>query len=161
MFAIDSTGEGGGLADILMREWSPLINRVEFGGKASDMPVSTEDGRKSHEVYANRVTELWFSIREWVLRNQIRGMDKETIIEFCQRLFDDEKRKIVVERKVDMKARIGCSPDLADAAVLIIDMARRLGAGELTSAINKDADWDKVAEENNSIYIDDNLYVGH
>ena len=161
MFAIDSTGEGGGLADILMREWSPLINRVEFGGKASDMPVSTEDGRKSHEVYANRVTELWFSIREWVLRDQIKGMDKDTIIEFCQRLFDDEKRKILVERKVEMKARIGCSPDLADAAVLIIDMARRLGAGELSSAISKDSDWNKVAAENNQIYLDDNMYVGN
>lgn len=159
MFAIDSTGEGGGLADILMREWSPLINRVEFGGKASEMPVSLEDGRCSHEVYANRVTELWFSMREWVQHSQVGGLDRDTIIEFCQRLFDDEKRKIVVERKVDMKGRIGCSPDLADAAVLIIEMARRLGAGELTSAISKDSDWDEVAQEYNNLYTEDNLYA--
>ena len=160
MFAMDSSGEGGGLADILMREWSPLINRVEFGGKASDMPVSLEDGRQSHEVYANRVTELWFSMREWVQHNQIGGLDRETTIEFCQRLFDDEKRKIVVERKADMKGRIGCSPDLADAAVVIIELARRLGAGELTSAFTQSGSWDDFAEENNQIYVEDNLYVG-
>ena len=160
MFAMDSSGEGGGLADILMREWSPLINRVEFGGKASDLPVSLEDGRQSHEVYANRVTELWFSMREWVQHDQIGGLDRETIIEFCQRLFDDEKRKIVVERKVDMKGRIGCSPDLADAAVVVIELARRLGAGELTSAFTKSGSWDDFAEENNEIYVEDNLYAG-
>ena len=160
MFAIDSTGEGGGLADIMMREWSPLINRVEFGGKASNLPVSLEDGRESHEVYANRVTELWFSMREWVQHGQVGGLDRETIIEFCQRLFNDEKRKIVVERKADMKGRIGCSPDLADAAVLIIDMARKMGAGELTSAISKDDHWGDFADRNNNIYTEDNLYAG-
>ena len=160
MFAIDSTGEGGGLADIMMREWSPLINRVEFGGKASNLPVSLEDGRESHEVYANRVTELWFSMREWVQHGQVGGLDRETIIEFCQRLFNDEKRKIVVERKADMKGRIGCSPDLADAAVLIIDMARKMGAGELTSAISKDDHWGDFADQNNNIYTEDNLYAG-
>jgi len=40
-------------------------------------------------------------------------------------------------------------------------MARRLGAGELSSAISKDADWDKVAAENNNMYLDDNMYVGY
>lgn len=159
MFSIDASGEGGGLADILMREWSPLINRVEFGGKASSLPVSLEDGRESHEVYANRVTELWFSMREWVQHAQVGGLDKDTVIEFCQRLFDDEKRKIVVEKKADMKGRIGQSPDLADAAVVLLDMARRLGSGELTSSVGADSDWEKFASQNNDVYVESNLYA--
>jgi len=156
--SVDATGEGGGLCDILMREWSPHIDRVEFGGKASDMPVSSEDGRTCYEAYANRVTELWFSIREWVTHGQIRGMDTPTIIEFCQRLFDDEKKKIVVERKAEMKARIGQSPDLADAAVLIIDMAKRLGAGAVYSS-EGNKDWDKIAQQYNNIYTEENMHA--
>ena len=157
--SVDATGEGGGLCDILHKEWSSHINRVEFGGKASQLPVSSEDGRPSHEVYHNRVTELWFSVREWVIREQIKGLDHETIVEFCQRLFDDEKRKIVVERKALMKARTGQSPDLADAAALIIEMARQKGAGHLKSGTESDKNWETLALKFDSVYHEDHLYA--
>ena len=157
--AIDASGEGGGLCDIIAKEWSSSINRIEFGGKPSDKPVSTEDRRPSYEAYQNRVTELWFSVREWVVRGQIKGLDRETIIELCQRLFDDEKRKIVVERKVDMKGRTGQSPDLADAAALVVEMARRLGAGNLTGQSGTDKRWDELTKKFGSVYDSESLYT--
>jgi hypothetical protein len=157
--AIDATGEGGGLCDILSKEWSNKIVRVEFGGKASTLPVSDEDARPSHEVYQNRVTELWFSVREWVIREQVKGMDTETIIEFCQRMFDDEKRRIVVERKVNMKARIGQSPDLADAAALIIELARQLGTGHLKKDRESDKEWSALSLKYDAVYDPDSLYA--
>ena len=157
--AVDATGEGGGLCDILSKEWSNKIHRVEFGGKASDLPISDEDGRPSHEIYQNRVTELWFSVREWVIREQIKGMDTETIIEFCQRLFDDEKRRIVVERKVDMKGRLGQSPDLADAAAICVEMARNLGAGYLKKDTDADKECRNLAMSCDSIYDEDSMYA--
>ena len=157
--AVDSTGEGGGLCDIMSKEWSNRINRVEFGGRASELPVSDEDGRASHEAYNNKVTELWFSVREWVIRNQIKGMDAETQIEFCSRLFDDQKRKIVVERKVEMKARTGQSPDLADAAALCVHLARELGAGHLKKATQRDKEWEELSLKYDSVYNPDSLYV--
>lgn len=157
--AIDATGEGGGLCDIISKEWSPDIMRVEFGGKPSSLPVSTEDSRPSHEAYMNRVTELWFSVREWVIREQVRGMDRDTIVEFCQRMFDDQRRKIVVERKVDMKSRTGQSPDLADAAALIIEVARTLGAGRLKGEAKTDKDWLTLSLKYDSVYNEDNLYA--
>jgi len=157
--AVDSTGEGGGLCDIIHKEWSSQILRVEFGGKASDKPVSDQDSRTSYEAYANRVTELWFSVREWVLRGQIRGMDTDTIIEFTQRLFDDEKRKVVVERKADMKARTAKSPDLADAAALVVEMARELGAGSLNNSPESDTEWERRAMKYDIIYSEENLYA--
>jgi hypothetical protein len=157
--AVDSTGEGGGLCDILHKEWSNQIRRVEFGGRASDLPVSEQDSRISHEAYANRVTELWFSVREWVMANQIGGLDDPTIIEFCSRLFDDQKRKIVVERKVDMKARTNQSPDLADAAVLIVELARQLGSGRLHSTTEMDKTWNDSVQKFDLIYSEENLYA--
>jgi hypothetical protein len=158
--AIDSTGEGGGLCDILHKEWSNQIRRVEFGGRASDLPVSEQDSRVSREAYANRVTELWFSVREWVMASQIGGLDDPTIIEFCSRLFDDQKRKIVVERKVDMKARTNQSPDLADAAVLIVELARQLGSGRLHSVTEMDKTWNDSVQKFDMIYNEENLYAG-
>ena len=158
--AIDSTGEGGGLCDILSKEWSNQIRRVEFGGRASDLPVSEQDGRPSHEAYNNRVTELWLSVREWIMAEQIGGMDDPTIIEFCSRLFDDTKRKLVVERKSEMKARTNQSPDLADAAVLIVELARQLGSGRLHSVTERDKKWNEMVNEYDSLYAEDNLYAG-
>tara|TARA_Y100000310_G_scaffold215490_1_gene216435 strand:- start:249 stop:1673 length:1425 start_codon:yes stop_codon:yes gene_type:complete len=157
--AIDATGEGGGLCDIIHKEWSNQINRVEFGGKASDKPVSDQDSRTSYEAYANRVTELWFSVREWVIRDQMRGMNVDTIIEFTQRLFDDEKRKVVVERKAEMKARTGRSPDLADSVALVVEMAREIGAGRLNNMAENDKQWADLAASYNTIYAEENLYA--
>ena len=157
--AIDATGEGGGLCDILSKEWSDKIMRVEFGGKASDLPVSDEDSRTSYEAYANRVTELWFSVREWVIREQIKGFDLDTVTEFCSRMFDDQKRKIVVERKVEMKGRTGQSPDLADAAALIIEMARTLGAGSLNNKTKTDKEWLALSLKYDSINNAERLYA--
>ena len=151
--AIDATGEGGGLCDILAKTWSPAIQRVEFGGRASERPVSPEDYRKSCDVYANKVTELWFSVRQWVINEQLRGMPADVVVEFCSRMFDDAKRMTIIERKVDMKARTGKSPDLADAVALVVEMARRLG-GYATATANKrgESSWDKLVLQYNSIY---------
>lgn len=153
--AVDATGEGGGLCDIIAKEWSPNIHRVEFGGKASDRPVSPEDHRQSCDVYANKVTELWFSVRQWVINEQLRGMDVETAVEFCSRMFDDEKRLTIIEKKADMKARTGKSPDLADAAALIVEMARHIGgyatAGKKT---RHGTGWFKMVKEYDSLYHD-------
>jgi len=157
--AIDATGEGGGLCDILAREWSGRINRVEFGGKPTDLPVSVEDNRPSSEAYANKVTELWFSCREWVIHEQLKGLDADTIVEFCQRMFDDEKRKIVIERKVNMKARTGKSPDLADAAALVVWVGRTLGAGRLQKASGDDKEWSALALKYDAVYNEDNMYA--
>lgn len=153
--AIDATGEGGGLCDILAKTWSPAIQRVEFGGRASERPVSPEDHRKSCDVYANKVTELWFSVRQWVINEQLRGMPSDVVVEFCSRMFDDAKRMTIIERKVDMKARTGKSPDLADAVALVVEMARRLG-GYATATANKrgESSWDKLVLQYNSIYDD-------
>ena len=73
-------------------------------------------------------------------------------------MFDDERRKIVVERKVDMKARTGRSPDLADAAALVIDLARSKGGGNLNNVANNDKDWRALSLKYDSIYNEEATY---
>jgi len=154
-FALDSSGEGGGLADILTREWG-VVHRVEFGGSASTIPVSDEDSRLCNEAYDRKVTELWFSMRKWVVEERVGGMDIETLQEFCARMFDDSKRKISVETKTVMKQRTGKSPDLADAAVVLLDLVRKTAVLK-PRATKVDKVWEKLVREADSIYHDEQI----
>lgn len=133
-FGMDTSGPGRGVAAIIAQEWSTQIHRLEFGGAASDLPASTDDPRPSKEVYANRVTELWFSAREFLLSEQLKGLYHEAIVEFTARRYDLKSKRYVIEPKTSdgkgnkgLKARLGRSPDHADAIVVLVDVARRNG----------------------------------
>ena len=154
-FGLDSSGEGGGLADILTREWG-VVHRTEFGGSPSTIPVSDEDNRPCNEAYDRKVTELWFSMRKWVVEERVGGMDIETLQEFCARMFDDSKRKISVESKTVMKQRTGKSPDLADAATVLLDLVRKTAVLE-PRATRMDKVWEKLVRDADSIYHDETI----
>lgn len=149
-FGMDTTGEGGGLASIISEEWGHDFVQVEFGGKASDMVVSEINSKLRRDEYKNRVAELWHSFRTSVMLGQIRGLDPDTALEFCSRQFTVEA-KIVLETKVEMKARSGGrSPDLADAAVILLNTVQRrggLGMALSNTAARKQKDWWELAEE--------------
>lgn len=140
-FALDSTGEGGGLASIFQREWSPAITLVEFGGRASDLPVSEHNQKPSHQEYLYRVTELWYTFRTMVQNGLIRGLDNATAIEFCQRIYQMRGNLKMLESKTDMKKRTRKSPDLADCTVVLTEMFRQTrhltDKGETAPKVNK------------------------
>lgn len=122
MFALDSTGEGGGLASIFHREWSPEIMCIEFGGRPSRKPVSNTNPKRADEEYYLRVTELWYQFRLLVQNGQIRDLDNETAAELCQRKIRMRGPLIQVEPKAEMKERTKKSPDLADATVCLSEL---------------------------------------
>lgn len=126
-FSLDMTGIGRGVMAVLRVQWSPAINECNFGGSPSDMPVSEEDNRPAKEAYDRKVTELWFSFREFVMADMIRGLDSDTAVEFCQRRFEIRSKKTCLEKKEDMKLRGLESPDFADAVVVYIHMVREKG----------------------------------
>lgn len=152
---IDSTGEGGGLADVIQHEWelrrkkSANIVRVEFGGSPSDLPASDIDKRPCNEVYDRRVTELWHVVRQMLIAGQLKGIDASAAFEFCNRQFDEMGKKIKLESKQDMKDRMsGRSPDCADSCVVLAEVCRRSGM-EIShpAEATQDTEWvDKVAE---------------
>lgn len=128
LFALDSTGEGGGLLAIFQREWSPEVLGVEFGGRPSKHPVSQTNTKRADQEYDRVVTELWFFFRLLVQNEQIKGLDQETATEFCRRWYDMKGPYISIETKALMKERTRKSPDLADNAVVIARLAHlRLG----------------------------------
>lgn len=151
-FALDSTSEGGGLASIFQREWSPAINLIEFGGRASDLPVSEHNPKPSNQEYDRRVTELWYQFRTLVQNGQIRGLGSEAAIEFCQRLYEMRGNFKRIETKTEMKKRTRKSPDFADSVCVVAEMFRqRLDLSSGTGGdYARDDSWQKFVRKNDT-----------
>lgn len=137
-FFHDSTGRGS-LGTALARIWSAQCNPIEFGGSPTTRPVSldlyiwdqSEKRRRlkrCDEHYSKFVTELWFSVRYAVEAGQVRGLSEDVMDEFCMREWKKVRSdKIELEKKEDMKERVGRSPDLADFVSICFEGARQRG----------------------------------
>ncbi len=169
-FGLDSTGEGGGLADIIARDWESSIARVEFGGKPSEKRVSHEDERPCDEVYDRKVTELHFTVKEFVAAGQLKGMNSDEAKDLCNRLWRFKGKKMEIEPKTKRKSmgdaeetgnwgfkeRMGRSPDDGDALCGLCAVARRVGVAIKTQGrtARSGDDWLKVAQKHDEIYGD-------
>ncbi len=129
----DATGAGNPLGDVIAKVWSGKVHRVEFGGKASELPASPADPVPASTRYKNKVSEIWWSGRTLMRTGQLRGVTPSLAKELTARTYTTEKSssmRICVESKVDMKLRIGKSPDEADAALMLVELCRvRFGFG--------------------------------
>lgn len=152
-FIIDATGQGAGVADIIAKDWSSRFRRLSFSEKPSSLPCSLMDKRPAHEAYKNKVTELWFSVRNFIQDKRLGGLDDQTLIEFTNRYYDEKERKICVEPKREMKMRTGYSPDLADAAAMLVELVRAL-FGDMAPDRGKDTDkqWSQFVTACNDVY---------
>lgn len=144
--AVDETGAGAPFCDILAKEWSPEFLRINFGGRASDKKVSATDPVPGHERYTNRVSEMWFAGQELLRTYQLRNVCDDLAREMVSREYTVAGAgKIKVESKVDYKSRVGQSPDLADAAFILIDLARQrhglLGGDRFEVSRERQASW--------------------
>jgi len=157
-FAMDTTGEGGGTADIICKEWNDgkqnvEIHRVEFGGAPSTMPVSRVDATPAKDRYDRKVTELYYSCRNFLMGGQLGGLNKDECIQFCSREYSDENKKIKLDTKKECRKKIGRSPDDADSAVVLIDLARSKGAVAGTKVpIAGNGSWKEFARKANQVY---------
>lgn len=123
---IDATGSGDSFATILATKMGKGFQMVQFGGAASDRAVSLTDPRPGKERFTNKVSELWYVGKEYVLAGQIRGLDPETILQLINRSFKNIGNRVQVEPKEKMKERTGGrSPDRADSWVGVLEVARR------------------------------------
>ena len=126
---IDVSGEGQGVFEEICRKWgTEAVNQCEFGGAASERLISPKRGLKANEMYANRVTELWYEARRFAIGDQLRGLDDDTLQELCSRKRGERLgRKIKIESKEDMKKRGLRSPDAGDAVVLMCELVQMKG----------------------------------
>ena len=150
-FALDATGAGAGIADIISQRWQNGFLRVSFGGAATDAPISVEDPRPAKQVYSNRVTQLWSQIKVVVMAGRMRGMDDQTARELCARIYSLKNEKTLLESKKELKKRTkGNSPDRADALSLLVELfVNQNGLGNATgSQTQNDDEWEKYVLDN-------------
>lgn len=131
-FAFDATGRGGAVVSIAQRTWSPRVIGIDFGGAASEDSVSLEDIRPANEVYRNKRAEMYFRSRNALDHGQLKGIDPDTAQELCNMEFEDisadgRSKPIVLMAKKDYKEKFRKSPDYADCAVGLLEVARRKG----------------------------------
>lgn len=147
--AMDASA-GSPLLSIAHKEWSPEILGVQFGGAASDLPVSQFDKRVASDIYANRTSELAYVFVEFLNAGQVKGIKPDHAKELTARQFEIVAgNKIKIEKKKDMKARVGYSPDLADGGHIGLNIIRerlrvQAGAGS-PQAGSAGRDWKALA----------------
>lgn len=116
---VDVIGMGGGVVDRLKQLGLPARG------------VNVGEAAPTKERYLNQRAELWWKAREWFLakdcsipaKNPEADEQSDPMELLCQELVVPKydfapSGKIRLESKVDMKKRIGYSPDIADAFVL-------------------------------------------
>lgn len=158
-FGCDATGATHGVASRIVEEFGNReIVMVYFGGAASKTPISVTNPKPANETYKDRVTELWFTCREFLIHGQLGGLDPTTIVQFCAREYEELGKPVVieVESKVKMKSRFGRSPDHADAlAVLIAVVKKNVNPGGAV-VVHSNIAWEQAAREHDEIW--DNGY---
>jgi hypothetical protein len=162
--AIDTTGQQLVLADILDqrlgRNDMGRVYRVNFGGKASERRMSTEQRETANELYKNRVTELWHTMQYFMRFDMVRGIQLEMAQELCGRRLGPILKPIVVESKTIMKSRMGKSPDLADAAAVVFALLReRIGIMPGGSSEIIGTSVDRMLGLGKEITYDDDIYT--
>lgn len=162
-FIMDKTGNGRSVYAIMQMEWSPKIQGVEFGGKPSNRLIRNGDDKTCEELFMYFVDELWFRCAEWARTGQLTGIDnlhENTQVDLGARRYVIQNNKSRLEKKVDMKNRIGRSPDFGDSWILAPELLARKGihAGTGETKLQVGAGWESArqrAKKVNSIY-DDN-----
>lgn len=138
---IDATGGyGAGVIDSMIQNGG-APHSVQFAGKADD------------PRYLNKRAEMWFRMAEWVKRGGILPRDPELQKELtAPTYFFSANGKFQLESKDQVKARLGFSPDKADALCLTFALAEQPAAMTLPggipfpSARGVKAEYDPFAE---------------
>lgn len=172
--AVDATGGGQVFCDILAMIWSNQVLQVPFNGAATERIVSPNDPVPGNVRYKNRVSQLWFAGVDLLRNGQLKGLDKDTIQQMIARKYEAVKTNknhpkdtigfaYEVEPKNKMKARIGTSPDKADALFVLLELAfsrHKLVVGVAPEArrAGSSTSWESFAKEANLVGTGDFLY---
>lgn len=167
--ALDATGPGGKtLADVLAEVWvdemgkmiGTQVLRVDFSGAVSDSYVGPVGGKLAKDCYDRRVSELWGVGVEFMRYCQLRGIGEDTKRELKARKYETVKGpeglKTKVQRKEDMKADLGFSPDLGDTTFIGLDLCRQrlkfVAGGAQSLYARSNVKWSDRVSKANAVY---------
>ena len=144
---------------MLQREWGEVTG-VLSGGSASDRPATQTDMRTSKEVYDRKITELCFTVQEYVKADQLKGLTEDAILQLCSREYEPIGGKMRVEKKEDLKLKLGRSCDDADAVCILCEIVRqRAGGPQGTLKPRHGDDWNAFVKKANEVYAEETLDV--
>lgn len=114
---IDDTGLGGGVTD--------RLKEIGLNG-AKLVPFKGGEKARQSERFVNRVTEVWWNMRDWVVASGRPPDDNALIGQLASRRYTIQSdKRLALERK----GKLGKSPDEADA--LAMTFAGRRGEFKL------------------------------
>ncbi len=128
---IDAIGVGAGTVNEL-RRLGRVVQALNAGGSPMEMVEKLPDGTSREwsgdvNVFKNLRSQMYWQLRE-DLRTDVIDMPKDDELweELLTPTFVDEP-KTIIEPKAEIKARLGRSPDKADAVVMANWVRKRIG----------------------------------
>lgn len=105
---IDTTGGYGGETFSRLNDDGHHVEAVVFSWKASS------------ERFTNCRAEMWWKMAQWIKEGAAIPSDPGLLAELCTPTYsyDNASNRFALESKDDIRARLGLSPDLADALAL-------------------------------------------
>ena len=135
-FAMDSTGIGERVEMHLRHEWGDVLGLM-YSLPASDRKVIAEDPLPASERYSTVATELFFAASAWAEHNLLKidpgCMSARLQAELAARRYRIVAKGRVALRKKEEDQVRGKSPDFADSLTLLVEAARRVLAGNMTT----------------------------
>jgi hypothetical protein len=131
---VDVGGVGAGIFDRLLQLGFGNVNQVNFGSS----PIG--NGPTGDKMYANRRAEMYDEMREWFQQEGGVWIPDDDALQgdICAAEWGptatryNSAQKLLIEEKDKIKARLGYSPDLGDAAALTF----AIPLAYLTNAMN-------------------------
>lgn len=100
-----------------------VIDRMRQLGR-SPIPVAFGGGSADPQ-YLNKRAEMWFLMRDWLINSGVIEDDEDLKLDLTAPEYGPGDTKKSLERKKDIKKRLGFSPDMGDALALTFAMPVR------------------------------------
>lgn len=128
--AVDCTGNGAGIHDLMKQVYGPAVLGVNYGHAATDLKVLDDDTEIASKIYSMITTELFFSVRKYLefgymyFSNTVEMGDLTK--ELTTRKFKQvSKGRVQIESKKEYKKRtLNKSPDKADSLAILVHLIR-------------------------------------
>ncbi len=170
-FIMDTTGNGRGVYAVLQVEWSRLVQKIEYGGEATERPLRITDPKPAKEQVRYFIAELWFRASFMMQEGMLCGLkqlDPKCLEDLNSRRYTIKQEGTIklmhVETKPEMKKRLGRSPDFGDSFVQFGELMVRKGLLKGVADSKPKATgsrWDaykKLAKKASSRYSEANEY---
>lgn len=166
----DRTGVGTGTHDALCEQWNPGVRGVMWGAESGALKILADDHDYSIEIYDGITTEMYARVRKYLefgaLAFHPQIITAQLFKELSGRRYQPSpkgpsgKPRIRLEPKKEYKKRLGVSPDLADALVMMCHGAALNGPEKVTMLganrpnVTRFAPGQNIGERERNTYVD-------